>query len=221
VRIQVANGAIGSPDDGRVVAERGSTGPVDSSDSQTLTPADIGSATHAAVMYRDEAGNWGLLRDVALPGAAPTGPTGPTGPTSPTGPSGPTGPTGPTGPIPGPGADDCSNAIDGTKGKDRLAGTAGPDRIRGLAGKDRLNGKAANDCVSGQGGADKVSGGSGDDLIKGGRGRDRLFGGAGDDTIRAARGGRDRIDCGPGDDVVFITKRLDRARNCEVVKRRR
>ena len=56
--------------------------------------------------------------------------------------------------------------------------------------------------------------------LKGGKGRDRLFGGDGDDTIRARRGGRDRINCGAGKDTVFITKRSDRARNCEVVKKR-
>ena len=50
---------------------------------------------------------------------------------------------------------------------------------------------------------------------KGGKGRDRIFGGGGDDTIRARRGGRDRVDCGPGDDTVYVTKRLDRVRNCE------
>ena len=73
--------------------------------------------------------------------------------------------------------------------------------------------------VSGQGGADKVSGGAGDDELRGGRGRDRIFGGAGDDTIHAAHGGRDRIDCGPGTDTVYITKRLDKARNCEDIRR--
>jgi Ca2+-binding RTX toxin-like protein len=225
VRIQVADGPIDSPGDGHVVAERAATGTSGASDSLTLGAADIGSATHAAVMYRDEAGNWGLLRDVALPSSTPTGPigpTGPTGPTTPTGPTSPTGPTGPTGPggpVPGPGAGACANVIDGTSGKDRLKGTAGADRLRGLGGADRLNAKGGDDCVSGQGGADKVSGGGGNDDLKGGRGRDCIFGGSGDDTIHARRGGRDRIDCGDGEDTVFITRRLDRVRNCEDIRR--
>ncbi len=191
---------------------------------QTFTlPADV--KRFVGIRAVDEQGNIGRPAALDLrPRTTPTNPTNPTTPTDPTDPVDPDeddpdedDPDDPT--APGPGAGDCSNPIDGTTAKDRLAGTAGPDRIRGLGGNDRLKGGAGDDCVSGQGGKDRVSGETGNDLLKGGKGRDRLFGGDGDDTIRARRGGRDRINCGAGEDTVFITRRLDRVRNCEVVKK--
>jgi hypothetical protein len=191
----------------------GAPTPVAPGGAQTYTiPANA--KRYVAVRAVDDQGNVGRPAGVDLAGA-----TGPGEPPPPTDPTGPTGPTGPGGPVPGPGTGACANPIDGTAGKDRLKGTADSDRIRGLAGADRLNAKGGDDCVSGQGGADKVSGGAGDDELKGGRGRDRIFGGAGSDTIHARRGGRDRINCGPGPDIVYITKKFDRTKNCEVVKK--
>ena len=36
---------------------------------RSLDAATVGDATHAAILYRDEAGNWGLLRSVEIPPA--------------------------------------------------------------------------------------------------------------------------------------------------------
>ena len=128
--------------------------------------------------------------------------------------------------LPGPassggggGRNNCTNAITGSKKKDKLKGTSEPDRIRGRAGADNMKGRGGADCMSGQGGKDRVSGGSGGDDLKGGRGRDRLRGGGGRDKIHARRGARDRINCGGGKDVIFANPKRDRiSKNCEKVR---
>jgi hypothetical protein len=228
-RVLVGDRPIDFPTDGDVVAEAAAGGPAGSATTATLSKAQIGSATHAAVLYRDDAGNWGLVKDVALPadggggggggtGGGGGGGTGGDGSGGDTG-GGGTGDGGDGGGVGnGDGGGPCGNAIDGTAADDKLLGTDGSDRIRGLAGADRINSGPGDDCVSGQGGEDRLDGGPGNDQLNGGRAADRISGAGGDDVIRASRGGRDRIDCGPGDDIVFINRKRDRARNCEEVR---
>jgi predicted acyl esterase len=99
------------------------------------------------------------------------------------------------------GGGDCEQAIEGTRGDDRLKGTPASERMRGRAGDDRLKGAGGDDCLHG---------GGGDDVLKGGRADDTIKPGPGEDVIR----------CGPGDDTVF-TKGNDRIRgDCEEVSRR-
>ena len=90
----------------------------------------------------------------------------------------------------------------GTRRSERLIGSAGDDCLRGRSGKDRIRGLA------------------GDDDIRGGRGKDKIRGGSGDDVIRVARGSNDRVNCGSGTDTVFASKRHDRVKNCERIRRR-
>ena len=200
-QVLVASTPIGSPKDGSVVVEQPPAGAVDTAETASLTAAQVAGRTHAAVIYRDEAGNWGLLKSTRLPAQGAGG-----------------------GGIGGGGTgggyyEECANAINGSPDNDNLKGTAGADRLRGRGGDDRLKGRGGEDCVSGQSGQDRLSGGAGGDLLKGGRGKDRLSGGAGDDVIRARRGARDRINCGAGDDVAFVNRNRDRvARNCEKVR---
>jgi hypothetical protein len=224
-RVLASHGPIDSPADGDLVAAGSAASPAGVIEFADLEAGDLKSATHAGVLYRDDAGNWGLVADVALPrkngegdGGGETG--GGDGPGQSGGDTG--APAGDTGPGDSGAADDgsagdsgsadggsadgggasaaCSNAIDGSAGDDKLSGTDGPDVIRGLDGADRINARGGDDCVSGQGGEDLLSGGSGDDVI------------------RAAGGGRDRVDCGPGEDIAFINRSRDRARNCEKVR---
>ena len=155
-----------------------------------LTDAELGTATHVAIFYRDEAGNWGRLADVEVP--AGTGGGGGGGePTTPE-----PAPSPPAGGNPGP----CSNVIAGTSGADNLHGTEGSDKING------------------RGGADKIKGGPGNDCLRGGRGPDRVSGGPGDDTIHVRGGRRDRVNCGPGDDTVTASSSDHVSHSCETVK---
>lgn len=186
----VASGPIDDPGDGREVADAEATAAASGGESLTLGAAEIGDATHAAVQYRDEAGNWGLLRSVALRPA--NGAEPPLG-------GGGAGGGGPGGGA-GPGAAACANRIVGSAGKDRLNGTPLGDRIRGRGGRDRLRGRRGDDCLNGGRGADRVRAGRGDDRLRGGRGRDKLR-------------------CGPGEDVAFVSGR-DRGRGCEEIRRR-
>ena len=50
-----------------VIAAGGDASAQGTEQSAEFTDAELGSATHAAVFYRDDAGNWGLVRDVELP----------------------------------------------------------------------------------------------------------------------------------------------------------
>ena len=213
-RVIVADGPIDDPGDGTVVAAGDAGGPAGSRGEVTLGAAAVASANRVGVLLRDESGNWGLLRETGLPGTGDPPDPDPPGGDPPGGGDPPPG----GGDPPGGGAGACTNQIAGTAQADKLSGTAGADRIRGLGGGDRIAAGDGDDCVSGQGGADRINGEDGDDELKGGRGKDRLKGGAGDDVIRARRGARDRVNCGPGDDVAYLSKRKDRARNCETVR---
>jgi hypothetical protein len=205
LRVLAANGPIQHPGDGTQIREEDTTAAAGDDVTLDLTDAELAGATHVAVLYRDEAGNWGLLKSTTVPTAGGGGP-------DPGGGSGGSGDGGDGGGGP------CANAIDGTTADDKLSGTDGPDRIRGLAGADRIRSGRGDDCISGQGGKDRLNGGSGNDLLNGGRAADRISGAEGDDVIRARRGGRDRINCGPGHDTVFINRKWDRVRNCEKVR---
>ncbi|MGH2953291.1 MAG: S8 family serine peptidase [Solirubrobacterales bacterium] len=215
-RLIVDDAPIDDPGDGTVAVEAGAAASAGETEQASLDAGELGGATHFGVLYRDEAGNWGLVRSAPIPAGG--GDPGP-GP-GPGGPGGPAGGGGPGG-APGGGQGRCSNRVLGSRGPDRLVGTPGSDLIKGRGGRDRISGRAGDDCLSGGAGADVIRGGSGDDVLRGGRGRDLLRGGPGDDVIHAARGGRDRVVCGPGDDIAFANPSKDRvSRSCERVRRR-
>ncbi len=167
-RVLLGDGPIADPGDGTEALERdaGSSG---SAETATLTSAEVGDATHAAIFYRDDAGNWGLVADVELPERGGPGP----------------------GPGPGQG-ERCTNMIRGTAGADHLRGTSGRDRILGRAGSDKLIGRRGADCLVGGKGRDKHFGGAGNDVIRAkGRARDVVRCGPGNDTAYVDR--RDRV----------------------------
>jgi len=173
-RLLVANGPIDHPSDGTLIREAGAGAASGETETTTVTNAELGSATHFAVLYRDEAGNWGLLADAPIPAAGGGGGSGGGG-------SG------------GGGGGPCSNRLLGTAGKDRLRGTPGSDMLRGRAGNDRLAGRGGDDCVNGGRGKDRLRGGRGDDQIRARRGgRDRINCGPGKDTVRI-NPGKDRV----------------------------
>jgi hypothetical protein len=93
------------------------------------------------------------------------------------------------------------------------------NKLKGTRAKDRLRGTSGDDCIRGGRGPDRIAGRGGDDKLRGGLGRDRIVGGPGDDVIHVKRSDRDRVDCGPGRDTVFATKRKDRLRRCERIRR--
>jgi hypothetical protein len=55
------------PSDGHVIAGGNATGPAGTSVTKTLSRASIRGARHVAVLYRDEAGNWGIERGASVP----------------------------------------------------------------------------------------------------------------------------------------------------------
>ena len=55
------------PGDGHVIAGGDASGPAGTSVTRTLSRASIGNARHVAVLYRDEAGNWGIKRGASVP----------------------------------------------------------------------------------------------------------------------------------------------------------
>ena len=195
--IRASENPIEDPRDGDVIAEsEGSPAAAGEAESAKLSAADLGGARHVAVVYRDDAGNWGRVATVDLPGDTDPVPTDPDpGPADPADPADPAGPA-PGGPAPGggqpplgnapageaPAPGPCSNRIEGSRRADRLRGTPGSDLLRGFKGRDRIRARGGDDCV------------------KGGR-------------------GRDRIHCGPGDDVVFADRR-DKVKGCERIRRR-
>ena len=204
-------------------------GPVGGAVTRTLNSADVGDARYAAVLYRDDAGNWGHLSSTPLPGTAsgppspsdPPGPANPDDPSNPDAPSGPSNPDGPTDSSP------CSERIAGTDGVDRLVGSIAGERIVGKGGSDRISAGAGDDCVAGGGGNDRIKGGDGDDKLTGQKGNDRVGGDDGDDRVRGGdgndrlkggngkdriqgKGGRDRISGGRGSDVLRGGQKPDR-----------
>jgi Subtilase family len=65
-RVIAADGPIQHPGDGQVIADVAASGGAGQTVSRTFTAAKIGGADHVAVLYRDEAGNWGLLRGAQI-----------------------------------------------------------------------------------------------------------------------------------------------------------
>ncbi len=176
-RVVIGDGPIDDPSDGDSTAAEGDATAQGTEQTEDFTDAELGSATHAAVFYRDDAGNWGLVRDIELPDRG--------------------------GPEPGP----CGFAILGDASPNVLNGTGASERIRGRAGNDELRGGGGDDCVNAGPGADFAGGGGGNDRVRGGPGKDRLTGGAGDDVIRASDKARDLIRCGRGDDEAIANRR--------------
>ena len=199
-RVIVDNAPIDDPGDGDALADE-DAGAAGTTEESTVGSGEAAGITHAAVLYRDDAGNWGLLATTEVP-AEPGGGGGGGGDDG-------------GGVLGG----DCENRIVGSDDDDELRGTHGSDSINGRGGEDRIKGRGGDDCLRGQRDADRLGGGPGDDFVKGGRGRDRLRGGSGEDLIRAAGGRRDRVNCGPGEDVAFANPDKDRVSdNCEKVR---
>jgi hypothetical protein len=192
IRVLAAKGPIEHPSEGAVVHQEDATAGAGEPVELTLDPQTLGGRDHLAVLYRDEAGNWGLLAGVEI--AALDGP----------GPGGEP-PGGPGGAPPDGQAGPCANPISGTRGRDKITGTDGGDRIRGRRGRDRVHGGDGDDCLKGGRGRDKLTGGTGRDKVKGGRGRDR---------VRADDGEADVVRCGKGRDRV-VADRGDEIRGCE------
>jgi hypothetical protein len=188
---------IDAPGDGEVVREsEGAPAAAGEEQTVTLSAGDLGDARHLAVVYRDDAGNWGGAATVEVPadvdpdpepdpdpapGPDPADPTDPADP-APGGGDGTGGPGGelenPGNPAPGP----CANRVEGSFRNDRLVGTGGPDRLRGFRGNDVIKARGGDDCVDG--------------------GK-----------------GRDRIRCGAGEDVAIVDKR-DEVKGCERTRRK-
>ncbi|MEK6276709.1 MAG: S8 family serine peptidase [Actinomycetota bacterium] len=189
-RVLASATPIEHPTDGLQLLEDDVTGAAGSTETASLP----GAARYLAVLYRDEAGNWGHLASIDLLAQPPGG-----GGSSDTG--------GGQGEQLKPGG--CANVKGGTSGPDDLKGTSKGDTIRGFAGDDRISGRRGKDCLAG---------GRGDDRIKGGFGRDKIKGGRGDDVIYAASQGRDRVKCGAGDDVAFVHAG-DTVARCESIHR--
>ena len=172
---------ITSPTDGTpITSDEEDPAAAEGDEQLDLTDAQLGGANHVAILYRDEAGNWGLLASVQVPAAGGGG--GDPDPSNPTNP--------PT--VAGP----CANTIAGTSGPDKLTGTEGGDRINGQGGPDKIKGGSGDDCLRGGRGPDRISGGDGDDKIhvRGGR-RDRVNCGPGDDTVVASKTDRVAKSC--------------------------
>jgi hypothetical protein len=66
-QIIASQNQINRPADGTVVEQLDAAAAAGQTETASLTPAQLGSAKFIAVLYRDEAGNWGLLKSVALP----------------------------------------------------------------------------------------------------------------------------------------------------------
>ncbi|UJA21164.1 S8 family serine peptidase [Thermoleophilia bacterium SCSIO 60948] len=137
VRVLVSDEPIDSPGDGsRAGADRDVT--VDPGSRQTLelTADQVGDARYAAVLLRDEAGNWGRVADVKLPRGGD------------------------------PGSRRCTRVVRGTQGRDLLVGSPRSDLIRGRGGADRIGGLKGPDCIFPGQGKDRVNAGAGNDRIR-------------------------------------------------------
>jgi hypothetical protein len=154
----VSNGPIAHPGDGTQIADA-AAGAGGGSVEREFGSGAIGNATHVAVLYRDEAGNWGLLADTTIPPAHDEPPPA-----------------------------KCTTVLGGTPGDDVLVGTADSERLVGRAGDDRIRGRGGDDCVKPGPGRDRVSAGSGDDVIRArGENADHINCGPGDDTAFVTR----------------------------------
>jgi hypothetical protein len=151
LRVVVAGEPILHPRDGRIVKERPTGAAAGERETVQLTDQEVGGAKYAAVLYQDEAGNWGHLAAVQISQSG--------------------GGTGGGGLRPGP----CANRQFGSKGADRIKGTRAGDRLIGRRGPDVLFGYRGADCLRGNGGRDRLRGGRGHDKLFGGIDQDKLF----------------------------------------------
>lgn len=235
--VLVSDDPIEHPADGSAVSQGDVS--VDSGGPLTagISPNDA-QGQYAAILFRDDSGNWGHLASVPLPAAGPDCSAGFDGTEgadrlfgSDLGER-----------IRGRGGNDRISAglgndcVAGGGGKDRVKGQAGADRLKGQAGKDRLSGGNGDDLLRGAAGNDSLRGGSGDDriqgktgtdvisgaagrdLLRGGEKPDKVNGGAGDDRIDVVGGGLDRVTCGGGTDLVRAGRSDRIAKSCERVK---
>ncbi|MGI8462597.1 MAG: S8 family serine peptidase [Solirubrobacterales bacterium] len=238
--VRKANGPIEEPSDGQLVVTDEPAAGTGETETDSLSAAEIDGATHLAVFYRDDAGNWGRPKSIALAGDPDPDPDPGGGGGGGTG-GGSTGGGSGGGDTDGGQAGDqrrCSTLVAGTNQRDTLRGDARSELFEGGGGRDKIKAGGGDDCVhagggsddvrgqggkdriGGDNGRDKLRGNGGDDRITGGDDRDKIKGGGGDDLIRA--GGdkdRDRINCGKGKDTVIADKR-DKLKNCEKVKER-
>ena len=248
--IHLANGPIDDPGDGNVVADGNNTVEPEGDAEKQLTAAEIAGATHVAVLYRDDAGNWGRLASAPLNPATGGGETGGGGTGGGGTGGGGTGGGGTDGGVAGGGGGGggggglagaptgCANVIDGTGKRDVLRGSDSSDRIRAGGGDDTIDGAGGSDCIDAGDGNDRARGSDGDDKIGGGEGRDRLLGNGGKDRIIAGDG-RDKVKGGNGNDTIrsdsdgtrdkincgkgkdtAVVDRKDKVKGCEEVERR-
>jgi hypothetical protein len=66
-KVIASQNPIHRPVDGSILTVTAASGTVHDAVSRTFTQAKIGAARYVAVLYGDEAGNWGLLRSTAVP----------------------------------------------------------------------------------------------------------------------------------------------------------
>ena len=249
--VRKANEPIDEPTDGQVVASDQVAGANGANESERLTAAELGDATHVAILYRDDAGNWGRVASVALTQPPPPGGGGSGGGTGDGGgtggggtPGGGTGGDGGGTPgggggAPGGSAKGCANVLEGSGRRDIVTGTEFSDRIRANGGNDKISGRGGADCIDAGDGDDRARGGEAGDKLGGDDGKDRLRGDDGDDRIIGGDD-RDRIMGGKGSDTIragsdgtadridcgkgrdsVVADRNDRVNNCEEVERNR
>ena len=66
-KVIASQNPIHRPVDGSILTVTAAGGTVHDAVSRTFTQAKIGAARYVAVLYGDDAGNWGLLRSTAVP----------------------------------------------------------------------------------------------------------------------------------------------------------
>jgi hypothetical protein len=172
-RVVLGDGPIEDPADSDSDAAEGDATAVGTDQTEDFTDAELGTATHAGVFYRDDAGNWGLVKDIELPdrGSNPVRCS-----------------------VTIPGTQGVDTLI-GTAASERIKGLSGLDTIRARGGDDCVNGGRKRDSMGGGSGNDRVIGGAQRDRIRGNGGddvirsrdkvRDFVNCGTGDDTVVA------------------------------------
>jgi hypothetical protein len=147
-QVLASHDPIQHPGDGAVIADSAAQGGVGASQSKSFGQAAIGDARYVAVLYRDDAGNWGAPRSTKIQSIRP-------GPCS--------------NPITGtPGPDrligtNRGDRIRALAGDDKVSGHSGRDCEAGGPGRDRLRGGRQDDTIHAGGGVDRVRCGAGDD----------------------------------------------------------
>jgi len=117
------------------------------------------------------------------------------------------------------GDDGAAGENDTLLGIESVAGGAGNDVLGGDDAANGLSGNGGDDTISGLDGADVLHGGDGRDIVSGDLGSDTIFGDGGDDSLLAFDNVADTLDCGEGADDDAQVDGLDRAGNCEFLRR--